>query len=111
MKTRFLRLLTVAGFLLLTLHSTAATHYVDVNSPGPVAPYTSWATAATNIQDAVDASTSGDTVLVTNGVFQTGSRAVYRAVLNRVTVTQAISVQSVNGPAVTSIVGAPDQYA
>lgn len=48
------------------------TYYVNVNNLNPVFPYASWATAATNIQDAVDVSKSGDTVLVTNGVYAVG---------------------------------------
>ena len=48
------------------------TYCVNVNNPNPVFPYASWATAATNIQDAVDVSKSGDTVLVTNGVYAGG---------------------------------------
>jgi hypothetical protein len=47
----------------------AATLYVDINSTNPVAPYTSWATAATNIQDAVDAASFVDAVLFSNVIY------------------------------------------
>jgi hypothetical protein len=82
----------------------AAVRYVNVNSTSPTPPYTNWATAATTIQNAVDAVTSGDEILVTNGVYQTGTRSV-DGTSNRVAVTKAVRVQSVNGPTVTSIVG------
>ena len=94
--------------LALLLHSAAgtfaATRYVDLNNPTPAAPYTNWAAAATNIQAAVDAAVAGDLILVTNGVYQTGVTAVY-GMNNRVAVTKPVTVQSVNGPAVTTIAG------
>jgi hypothetical protein len=78
---------------------------VSVSSTNPVPPYVDWPTAATNIQDAVDVSTNGDTVLVTNGVYATGGKNWFGSGTNRVTLTNAITLQSVNGPGVTWIVG------
>jgi hypothetical protein len=83
----------------------AAVRHVDLNNSGPLAPYTSWATAATNIQDAVDAAVPGDLILVTNGIYQTGRRLAVGSTSNRVAVTKAVTVQSVNGPSDTVIKG------
>jgi hypothetical protein len=89
---------------LLSFQVSATTHYVDVNGNNPVSPYTSWATAATNIQDAVFHAGTGDTILVTNGIYQYGGYSFNGS--NRVyIVAKNLTVQSVNGPAVTVIKG------
>jgi len=98
--------LPLAAFCSLLLVCTApavTTHYVDAGGSNPVAPYTSWATAATNIQDAMDTTGVGDVVLVTNGIYQYGGTLGLGS--NRVDVINGVSLQSVNGPAVTVIKG------
>jgi hypothetical protein len=82
------------------------THYVDVTSASPTPPYTNWATAAASIQEAVDAASTGDEIVVTNGIYATGGRAVGTNVLvNRVAVDKPLTVRSVNGPQFTVIQG------
>ena len=81
-------------------------YYVSAESINPIPPYSSWATAAQTIQEAVDAAAvGGGEIIVTNGVYATGGRAVYRSMTNRVAVTKKLLVRSVNGPEVTIIRG------
>jgi len=76
-------------------HQTTPIHYVSPTG-GHVSPYSSWATAATNIHDAVEAATTNDTVLVTNGTYNLPSTLV---------ISNALTLASVNGRDVTTISG------
>jgi parallel beta-helix repeat protein len=89
----------------VTVHVEVGVHYVAASSGNPVAPYTSWATAATNIQDAVDVAAPGATIFVTNGVYAGGSQLDPYGVTNCVVVDKPLTLQSVNGPDVTVIDG------
>ena len=81
----------------LTVHVVAhPVYYVAATSPNPQPPYSSWSTAATNIQDALDAAAQGEAlVLVTNGVYAGG-----------LTVDKPLTLRSVNGPQFSVIKGA-----
>jgi hypothetical protein len=104
MKVRLLRLVG-SVVIFLSMNAWATVHYVDLNSTNATPPYTDWSTAATNIQEAIDTTTNGDIVLVTNGIYDSGGVAIEGGTTNRIAITNAITVQSVNGPWVTIIQG------
>ena len=85
---------------------SAALYYVNANNATPAAPYSTWADAATNLQDAVNSASDGDTVLVANGVYSSGGLVMAGDLTNRVAIIRAVTVQSVNGPLATVIAGA-----
>jgi hypothetical protein len=101
----FARQSTTLIFALLIMTASAATLYVDHNSATPTAPYNDWSTAAKYIQDAINASTNGDLVLVADGTYGGATTIVYGVQQNRVAINKPITVQSVNGPASTTIIG------
>jgi hypothetical protein len=75
-------------------------YYVSTNAPSSAPPFTSWETAATNIQDAVDqaqadfAPTTNCIVTVSNGLY---------VLTNQISITKAITVQSFSGSALTVV--------
>src|SRR6266567_6104577 len=105
-KPVWLRSSLCALCVLLWQNALADVHYVDVNSTNATLPYVSWATAATNIQDAIDAAVAGDEIVVTNGIYATGWRVtVSDSATNRVVVDKPLNLRSVNGPQSTTIDG------
>src|SRR6266576_5689926 len=89
----------------LAVSASGATHYVNAGSSVPEFPFTSWSTAAHTIQEAIDAASAGDDILVTNGVYATGGKAASGALTNRVALDKPVFVHSVNGAQVTFIEG------
>ena len=87
------------------LSAAAGTLHVWTNSPAD-GPGTAWTNAFHVIQDAVDAASDEDMVLVTNGTYSTGGALTPGYTLtNRVVIDKAITVASVNGSSNTFIVG------
>ena len=73
----------------------ATTNYVS-KSGAHISPFSSLANAATNIQAAVDVASSGDTVFVNDGTYSPASE---------ITITNDITVKSINGAPKTIING------
>ncbi len=82
-------------WLVGNMAANAAIHCVSPSGSN-TPPFDTWATAATNIQAAVNVATNGSTVIVTNGTYGATSQIL---------VTNAVTIASVNGRDVTVITG------
>ena len=80
----------------ITIEVITNIHFVNINNSTPVSPYSSWETAATNIQDAVDIAWNGAVILVTNGTYLLNSQ---------IEVDKILTIKSVNGPENTIVDG------
>lgn len=85
--------------LLPAFPAAAVTRYVAASGSAPSHPYTSWATAASDIQTAVNACSPGDVVTVSNGIYTVDSGTEV------VLITNGIHLQSANGLTHTVIDG------
>ncbi len=95
----------VFGFLTVTrgVHIfDGFTNYVS-RAGSDTPPYDTWAKAASNIQAAVNICAKGGTVLVSNGLYALGGAELFSS--NRVAITNAMTVRSMNGPTQTVIQG------
>jgi len=84
---------TVEETLTIDVESASTTYASP--SGGNVWPYTSWANAATKIEDAIDAAYAGGTVIVADGTYTE----------DNIVVAKPLTVQSVNGAGVTTVQG------
>jgi len=87
----------------VTVRVSSSPLYVSPTG-GHVPPFGSWATAATNLQSAIDAAQQGGTILVTNGTYDTGGYA-QGSLVSRIGMYKPLLVRSINGPAWTFIRG------
>ena len=96
---------------IFSLYGLSVTYYVDAARPSDGGDGKSWLTAKKTIQAAIDQTSAGDTVLVTNGNYKSGTTVSPGGSLNnRVVITNAITVRSMNGAAATIIEGSGTNY-
>jgi hypothetical protein len=105
----------LATLVILFTHMASAdltNRYVVKDNPGALAPYDAWTNAAADIQTAINYAFSNETVLVSNGVYDTGGITNYPAgaiLTNRIAIYKAVTVRSANNdPTNTIIKGAWD---
>ncbi|MFC1454110.1 choice-of-anchor Q domain-containing protein, partial [Verrucomicrobiota bacterium] len=102
--------LIMSGIFAQTSFADLTNRYVVKGNGGAAVPYDSVGNAAADIQTAIDYSYAGETVLVAAATYDTGGTKVGgRYSTNRVYISKAITVRSVdNNPATTIIKGAWD---
>jgi len=97
-------------WLALALPASKADYYVAQNGQTPAGPYTSWMTAASNIQDAVNAAANNSTVWVGSGRYTVPTNAVFYTVTNVVYINKPISLRSSNGVPEDTVIDGEGRY-
>ena len=87
-----------------------AEYYVKAGHTNAVAPYDSWDTAASTIQDAINETAVGALVRVADGIYDMGGAIVDGDLTNRIAVTNSITVRSENGAKSTLIGGSGSRW-
>jgi len=87
--------ISISMLIVSSFNIFSATNYVSKTGDN-ISPYTSWSNAANNIQAAINVASSGDLILVNDGIYYPASR-IY--------VTNGVTVKSVNGAEKTIING------
>lgn len=101
------KVISAIGIVLMLVpvcHTWSATVYVSLSSSAD-GPGSGWSNAFHTIQGGVNAASTGDTVLVSNGVYETGGRSTASGIVNRVFIDKPLTLLSLNGPDVTFIKG------
>ena len=103
----------ISALILVAAQAESATYYVNAARPNDAGAGTNWVTAKKSIKTAVALAIDGDTVIVTNGVYGSGTTVTPESggtLNNRVVITYDITVRSVNGPDVTIIEGSGTNF-
>lgn len=101
-KEKMKKTLTIIFVLLMICGAGATDRYVSLNG-GHVTNFTTWATAATNIQDAISVCSADDVIFVSNGVYEVG-QVVAGGTNARVAITNAITVRSLNNDPTNTVI-------
>ena len=94
----------VAASALLDFSGALADHYVAQNGQAPSGTFTSWDTAASNIQDAVNVAYTNSTVWVGAGRYTASTSSVDYAGTNVVYINRALTLRSSNSAPGDSII-------
>jgi hypothetical protein len=108
--TRRLVLVLTAVLCFLAPADLCADYYAAKNGQTPVGPYTSWVTAASSIQDAVNAAPTNGVVWVGAGRYTVPTNAVYYTSTNVVYIYKPLTLRSSNGVPASTIIDGEGKY-